>query len=483
MRSFRVRLIIAFVALFAAISVAVSFIGLMLREQQIRSVFDRELLTRADEVSRTLDSESKKASPDIATAVTEVTSRDNYRFYYIQVTDADGRVVATSPSLPRQGFPLETPVKDAVVDGVVRELKLKGGDVIRALPSELRGLFLRADIPTGGHPYTILVATAAQAINENQTTLRYLFVGGNFGGLLAAAGAAWLVTGAMSRRIESIKSQVQRVGPDELSRRIESPDRDEISELATHLNAMLDRLKAGFETQERFIHDASHELKTPIATVQAEAQALMLGESSKEELLDFVRSTNDEMRRLGRLTEALLLLTRSNEAKVAQRLRTMDMTEITISAIRHLSALATDHRVQLNLVQPGEHEPLLIRCDPDLLEAMISNLIRNAIRFSPQRSEVRITLGSNADSVELMVEDSGPGIPADILPRIFDRYFQSSQTRVRRGAGLGLAIAMTVVNLHGGSISASNRTSTHGACFTVRLPLLPASSTTHKSSV
>lgn len=477
LRSFRFRLIIAFVALFAAISVAVSFVGLMLREQQIRNVFDREMKTRADGITEAINKLPAINGEALQQVVSDISRQIYFRDFYVQVFNDQSEPIAKSTNLGPGQLWLAVPFADQTVDGVIRERNAPAGAIVPGGAAALRGMRLRFN-GADGRSYLAVIATDTRYISESVSALRWLFLGGNFGGVIAAAGAAWLVTGAMARRIDAIKVQVQTLGPDELSRRIETHDSDEISELAVHLNAMLDRLKAGFETQERFIHDASHELKTPVATVQAEAQALMLGEPERDELLDFVRSTNDEMRRLGRLTEALLLLTRANESKVAHRFRTMDMSEITIAAIRHLSTLATDHKVRLNLIQPETAgESLLIRGDPDLLEAMISNLIRNAVRFSPQKSEVRITLLATNEHAELMVEDAGPGIPTDILPQLFDRYFQSSQTRVRRGAGLGLAIALTVVNLHGGAISASNRAGGHGACFTVRLPLLASTPT------
>ena len=474
MGSFRLRLIVAFVALFTAISVSVSFLGMMLREQQIVSLFDSQLQRRADGIAGEINHLPRLDDDEIAKVVGRL-SRDIYtKDLYLDVFREDGTEVCRSANLGRASIQLTKDFADASTNDQVRERALSDADTTRHGVSKVRSIrerFIRSGDAT--HGYLAVIASDAADMAEAVDSLRLLFLGGNVGGLIAAAGAAWVITGAMTRRIAAIKTQVQTWGPDELSRRIQTRDRDEISELAVHLNAMLDRLKAGFETQERFIHDASHELKTPVATVQAEAQALMMGEPSYGELVEFVHGTNDEMRRLGRLTEALLLLTRGNDARAASRFRVTDLTEIAITAIRQLSALATDHKVHLNLVQPDHAESLLIRCDPDLLEAMVSNLVRNAIRFSPQKSEVRITLAVQDGTAELLVEDAGPGIPTDILPRIFDRYFESSQTRVRRGAGLGLAIALTVVNLHGGSISASNR-APHGACFTVRLPLLNA---------
>ena len=477
MGSFRLRLIIAFVALFTAISVTVSFLGMMLREQQIVNLFDDQLAIRADKLTeevKKLSNSDRLNDVTVANLIAHL-SQDVYtRDLFLQVYKPDGTTsVCKSPNLRGSSIAITREFNDTAGDDAVKVRPLVGGVSPQHGMTKVRSIrkrFTEGDDHGGGGYIAVIASDAAEMTGEIDT-LRLLFFGANIAGLLAAAGAAWVITGAMTRRIEAIKTQVQTLGPDELSRRIQTVKHDEISELAVHLNAMLDRLKAGFETQERFIHDASHELKTPVATIQAEAQALMLGEPTHDELMGFVHGTNDEMRRLGRLTEALLLLTRGNDARAATRFRVTDMTEIAMTAIRHLSALATDHKIRLNLVQPEQGEALLIRCDPDLLEAMISNLVRNAIRFSPQRSEVKITLSAHDGLAELLVEDAGPGIPTDILPRIFDRYFETSQTRVRRGAGLGLAIALTVVNLHGGSISASNR-APHGACFTVRLPLL-----------
>ncbi len=477
LRSFRARLIIAFCALFAAISVAVSFAGLLLREQQIRNIFDNELHTRAQGIREAINKVPVLTDESLQAVIADLGRQIYFRDFYVQVyNDADERI-ARSANLKDGYIALRRPAKDSSKDDVIYEGVPEAGSLPPDGPSRLRGLRVRFTRPDG-RQYIAIIATDPVYVTESISALRWVFLGGNAGGLVAAAGAGWLVTGAMQRRMQLIREQVKTFGPDDLTRRITMRDRDEITELTRHLNQMLDRLQAGFETQERFIHDASHELKTPVATVQAEAQAMLYGEPSKEELIEFARSTNDEMRRLGRLTEALLLLTRTNESVVTSRFKPADMTEITIAAIKHLSLMATDHQVKLHLIQEeGVSETLLVRCDSELLEAMLSNLIRNAIRFSPRKSEIRITVASSGDALEVSVEDEGPGIPPDVLPRIFDRYFQTSQTKIRRGAGLGLAIASTVAKLHAGVVTATSRAG-GGARFTVRLPRLKAEMST-----
>ncbi len=465
--SFQIRLVIAFVALFAAVSVTVSFAGLVLREQQVRAMFDRDLALRAEIVLDNIRREPTIDNQVLTKAVLELSDTMYFRDLYVQIFNDKSEIIAKTSNMGDAAFKLRVPFEDRsidqqIVDGI-KNYDMPEGKV------RPRGMRIRFD-GTDGDQYIAIVSANPAYMTASIRATRWLFFGGNMGGLAAAGAAAWFVTGAMSGRIRALVEQIKLVGPESLDLRIQLPDRDEITEIAGHINAALDRLKAGFDTQERFIHDASHELKTPIATVQAEAQAMLLGQPSEAELLDFTRSMNDEMRRLGSLTEALLLLTRIDETALLSRFKPVDLVQTTTDAVQHLSAMACDYQVRVSL-HTGENadHASFVQGDPQLLESMISNLIRNAIRFSPRGKEVRVTLQNNSDSIQLSVEDEGPGIPEDILPRIFDRYFESSTQRVRRGAGLGLAIARTVADIHGGAVSAAN-SPLGGAKLVVKLP-------------
>jgi signal transduction histidine kinase len=468
--SFQIRLIIAFIALFAAVSVAVSFAGLTLREQQARRMFDDDLRLRAELVLDTIRKEPKIDNDAVAKAVRRLSDTRYFSDSFVQVYNDDSEPIARSANLGDVVLKLRRPFEDTSMDGVIVE-----GTTVYQMPrgpTTVRGLRVRFS-GTDGEQYIALVAADPKGMYRQLRETRWIFFAGNVGGLAAAGAAAWFVTRAMSKRIGLLVDQIELVGPENLDRRIELQDRDEITEVAAHINAALDRLKAGFDTQERFIHDASHELRTPIASVQAEAQALLLSDPTKEELMDFASSVNDEMRRLGRLTGALLLLTRNDEKVILSKFKPVDIAETITEAIQHLSTMACDYQVRVSVHYPdGLDDSPVVRGDPELIEAMISNLIRNAIRFSPRGSEVRVTL-STAERLELTVDDDGPGIPADILPSILERFSESSTQRVRRGGGLGLAIARTVAVLHGGSIRASNRPE-GGARFSVLLPMVQA---------
>jgi len=470
LRSFRQRLIIAFVALFAAISVAVSFVILLVREQQISNLFNAELMTRAEGLAESINKLPVIDDASLATVIDDVTNMVYFRGFYVQIYDDQSEPLARSKNLGNHVLPLARPVKDRSKDGVIVEgtqaMDLAAGKA----PMWMRGIRLRFVRPDA-REYIAIIATDPSFIYASINSLRWLFLIGNVAGSVAAGGAAWFVTGAMSRRLAMIKDQLISIGPENIQRRLIMRDKDEISDLAHHLNQMLERLQAGFETQERFIHDASHELKTPLATVQAEAQALLIGESTREELADFARAAADEMKRLARLTEALLVLTRPNEQSIIARFKPAEIAEMATAAMLHLSSMAADHAVQLKL--HDQRDPALIlqlRCDAELIEAMISNLVRNALRFSPRGGTVDITITADNTSLIVHVDDQGPGIPDDLLPYIFDRYFHTSQARVRRGAGLGLAIAFSVARIHGGVVNAHNLPD-KGARFTVRLPL------------
>lgn len=472
--SFKLRLIIAFVALFAAVSVAVSFAGLMLREQQISAMFDHDLRLRAELVLDTVQKEGRIDSQTVTQALQQLSETMYFRDTYVQVYNDQSEPIARSANLGDVVIKLRRPFEDTSIDGMVVEST--SNYPLPKGPGKLRGLRIRFN-GSDGQQYIAIVAADPRLMYDQLKEMRWLFVAGNLGGIVAAGAAAWFVTRVMSKRIEALVEQIKKVGPDKLDQRIHLPDQDEISEIASHINAALDRLKAGFDTQERFIHDASHELRTPIASVQAEAQALLLSQPTREELIDFTSNVNDEMRRLGRLTGALLLLTRNDEKHILSKFRPVDIPEMVTEAIHHLSSMACDYQVRISVHYPdGLDDTPMINGDPELVEAMISNLIRNAIRFSPRGGEVRVTVRNSVldHKVSITVDDDGPGIPADVLPRILERFSASSSQRIRRGGGLGLAIARTVVLLHGGTIHATNRDQ-GGAQFSVSIPVLNSS--------
>lgn len=300
---------------------------------------------------------------------------------------------------------------------------------------------------------------------------------GQFGVGLGAAAVAALLTGWLVRRdllqpLEELATAAESVAPDNLHERLEIETTDtDVERLRDELNDALERIEAGYRAQESFISNVSHELKTPIAVLLAEAQLIGRGSPDAEEVRRFAESVEEETRHLGRLIESFLTLTRTDHGDRMTRRVSIDWNDVVLDAVRHVEPISTLHRVKIvpTLAVPGDEPPL---GDPELLQTMVENLIRNAIRFSPPDERVEVELTQDEGGVVVRVRDHGPGIPEELLSTLFDRFVQAESERAR-GTGLGLAIANRVAELHGGTVEVENCRD-RGCRFSATFPAEPA---------
>jgi signal transduction histidine kinase len=290
-------------------------------------------------------------------------------------------------------------------------------------------------------------------------------------GLLAAALTGWFIAGIAVAPLERLGAVAKRLSPASISEKVEisSPDL-EVARLENELEQARRRIEAGFTAQSRFMLNVSHELKTPIAVLLTEIQTVEPGESSHAVRV-VLASAVEEMRRLGRMIDSFLLLTSVRERGEPARADLYAVNELVMDSVDQCRPMAAQHEVTLRPhLLHGDHLDAVVAGDHELLRTMLDNLVRNAVRFSPEPGRVDVEAATENSSVLLRVCDRGPGIPEDLLPRIFDRFAQATDERRRgRGHGLGLEIAQGIAELHGGAISVRNREA--GGCeFTVRLP-------------
>ncbi|MBI4218805.1 MAG: HAMP domain-containing histidine kinase, partial [Chloroflexi bacterium] len=243
---------------------------------------------------------------------------------------------------------------------------------------------------------------------------------------------------------------------------------DELGHLASNLNEMLASLERAYTVQERFAADASHEMRTPLASIRGNLELLERGSQMPEvERADVLRQVRKELDRLTRLVSHLLTLARVDSGQT-QNFAETELDALAVEA--HRQALASANGVAVRI---GAIEPVAIKADPDRVKELLLILLDNAIRYSPTGGVVSLSVGKDGPWAKLVVSDNGMGISAEDLPHIFDRFWraESARSRDRGGTGLGLAIAKAIVDTHGGEIlvdSAPGR----GATFTVHLPLI-----------
>jgi two-component system, OmpR family, sensor kinase len=299
-------------------------------------------------------------------------------------------------------------------------------------------------------------ATRADALGDRDEVLASLLtlmlvVGPLALGLAAIAG--YRLAGAALRPVEAMRMRAEEISAETTGERLPVPEsRDEIQRLGTTLNEMLDRLEAGLQRERRFVADASHELRTPLSLLRTELELALRRPRTPEELEAALRSVAEEVDRLVRLAEGLLLLVTAEEASIQpERIRVRELLDGVARRFGNHGAVEVEETL-------GEVEADRIR-----LEAALGNLVENAFRHG--EPPVRLEASREGDYAVFRVADAGPGFPPDFLEHAFERFARADAARTERGAGLGLAIVAAVARSHGGRAFAS------GSTVTIVLPV------------
>lgn len=269
--------------------------------------------------------------------------------------------------------------------------------------------------------------------------------------------------------LETITSAADQINhADDLSRRVpyDGPPEDEIGQLVGAINQTLERLEVLFTSQHRFIADVSHELRTPLTVIKGNVDLMRRMKSFDAESLD---SIDQEAGRLTRLVTDLLLLAKTEAGSLPLTKSPVELDTLLLEVFTEMRVLAAS-RVRVKLT---EIDQLQVNGDRDRLKQVFLNLIANAIQYTPAGGDVFLSLSRSGDNAKLIVRDTGPGIPAEDLPYIFERFYRAEKSRTRSGVagfGLGLSIAHWIVEQHGGKIEVSSREG-KGTTFAVWIPL------------
>lgn len=318
---------------------------------------------------------------------------------------------------------------------------------------------------------TLQVGIKADVVIQTQRTLLTVLVIGLVLSISIAGLFGWFAINHAIAPLESVtQAALQITRADDLSRRIPyqgSPE-DEIGQLINAFNQTLTRLESLFHTQRRFLADVGHELRTPLTVIKGNVGLLhRMGNADDESLI----SIESEVDRLTRLVGDLLLLAQAESGKIPMTKKSVELDTLVLEAMKQMSVLARE-KLSLRL---GEFDQVQVCGDQDQLKQVIFNLIGNAINYTPTGGEVTIGLGKVNKQAQLSVTDTGPGIPAEDLPHIFERFYRGEKSRTRsrdgKGFGLGLSIAYWIIRNHGGRIEVDSIPG-KGTTFCVWLPIL-----------
>jgi len=331
---------------------------------------------------------------------------------------------------------------------------------------------LRPRLPSGTLDNMMLIAqpppttSLQQALGEFGQSLLPLLVQGAIIGLLAALVMALVISRGIARPLQSLARAASDVAQGNYVEAVPTSGPQEVSAVAEAFNQMSAEVRAAQQAQRDFLANVSHDLKTPLASIQGYSQAIMDGVA--RDPANAAQIIHDEAERLNRMVVELTDLARMQAGRLSLKMTALDMGEIVAGIGQRMSMVARKKGVNLEVeTGPLPH----IAGDGDRLAQVLDNLLSNAIKFTPEGGMIWLKTGVRDGGVLISVRDSGIGIPSEDLPRVFERFYQVDKARgPQRGTGLGLAIVREIIQAHGGQIQVYSAGEHQGTTFTIWLP-------------
>jgi two-component system OmpR family sensor kinase len=388
---------------------------------------------------------------------------------FIVVRDAQGKILGRTTNFEMNKKPRDNVWKRALASGSpvgdMANLSAEAPDYVYAVP----------DNSLAGPARVVETAKSYDSVQDTlETFATVLAIGGLLAFLLSVGGAYLLARTALSP-VEAVVSSAREMREGDLSKRLPvAHPKDEIGRLTTTINGLLAHLEAAFarqhETlsrQRRFAADASHELRTPLTSISGYAQMLEeWGLRDPQTAQEGVAAIRRESERMEGLVEGLLALTRGDEGAPLE-IEHHDLAAVAEEAAQTARTAAGEKITVAYL--PAEQQPVEVPFDRNRIRQVVSILLDNAVKYTPEGGKVTVTVRETNGWAELEVSDTGIGIPEDQLPLIFERFHRADKARASSGAGLGLAIARQVAEAHGGKIEVES-TPGEGSTFRLLLP-------------
>jgi len=325
--------------------------------------------------------------------------------------------------------------------------------------------------PPGIQPAALVIARSTRQIDHALARLvRTFIMAVPLALALAAAGGIFLARRAL-KPVDNITQTAQEIEESDLSRRINVNTKDELGRLAATLNAMIGRLERAFQRQKQFTGDASHELRAPLAVIEAESSLALQKERPPNDYRKSLETISQEAKRMSALIDQMLMLARADAGKEQWNLTPVDLGRLIRNLSTDIDVLCQEKGLSFQL---GHMEDLVVKGDEARLRGLFMNLLDNAVRYTPSLGTISVSLRREGQMVVVAITDTGVGIPAEDIPLIFERFYRvdKSRSRAEGGSGLGLAICRHIAEAHRGKIEVESQVGV-GSTFSVWLPLQP----------
>jgi two-component system OmpR family sensor kinase len=416
---------------------------------------DNTLATTVQDIIKVTQVDSSGAVSAINLPSLELTANT-----YVQVWGKDGKLKSSSPGISDMRVSLD-PAGLQSKYPIYRENTVQG----------IRLRVLSAPLQLGKHQIAVVqVASSLTVLDSARANLLNILLISAILAVAMAGAGSWLVLGRALAPLDVVTETAQAINrADDLSRRIpyKGPETDEIGRLIASFNQTLERLETLFTSQQRLLADVSHELRTPLTVIKGNVDLMRRMKKLDEESLI---SIDQEAGRLTRLVGGLLLLAQAESGRLSLNMKPVELDTLILEVFHEMRILAGG-KVAIKVADIDEVQ---VQGDRDRLKQVLLNLVANAIQYTPPGGEVIMSLARIGEQARIIVRDTGPGIPAEDLPFIFERFYRAEKSRTRSrgsGFGLGLSIAQWIVENHDGTIKVDSKEG-QGTTFAIWLPIL-----------
>jgi len=369
------------------------------------------------------------------------------------VLQSQGRVIATAPGWRHEGLQSARPIAPGIVQTPQHRVYYTKQGAAHTRDSRIE----------------ITVARDGEPLRHTLRSLGLALLAGLACALGLALAGGYVLAGRVLAPVGAMASTARAITADRLSDRlpVHNPD-DELGRLAATFNSTLARLEDSFDRLRRFTSDASHELRTPLAAMKSVGEVALRDEADFAAHREAIGSMLEEVDRLARLVDSLLTLTRADAGTATLSSVPTDLSGLISEVADCLRALADEKQIALSVTEDAD---VWARVDPVVLKQAVINLLDNAVKYTPQGGQVRVSLAHADGRATIEVTDTGPGIPREDRERVFDRFYRGGKSRSSDsgGVGLGLAIAEWAVQANGGNIELADREG-RGCAFRITLP-------------
>ena len=463
--SVRARLTLWYVSVLAAILIASIALIYVLLAQALYTRID-DTLHAVVQIAQTSLTNDLNEGQDAADAARSTAGELASRQTLLAIYDGRGRLLAEA-GREDDIVILLPPIADIPLDEDLLQTIVELDDL-----DDRHRLAIRwVDIAGFDTEYVIVAGTSLESTDEELESLRGILLYLVPLSLIVAGIGGWFLAGRSLSPVVAMAERARQIGVENLSERLPVANpRDELGRLAETFNNLLARLEGSLIQQRQFMADASHELRTPVTTARTAASvALQQPTRNEADYRETLAIIEQETTRLSRIVDDMFTLARADAGSYPVRAMPMYLDEVVDEVVRAVRVVAGTREITIadNTLRPAPFTG-----DEDLVRRLILNIVDNAVRYAPSGSVVRVGLDRAGETYAISVSDDGPGIPADIQPRIFERFYRVDAARTHGkdgGAGLGLALARWIARVHGGDVAlaASSRA---GSTFVITLP-------------